>query len=157
MVHQRSTVQWCMLNASISPHSVQLRPTSSLSFGEHLPLPLDEHLHFHRRPSTTLAGDARRQPADAILGAHMTHLQLSFVCSLLCLSPAAARDARRHHMCSCAAFVTIMFATPPSQRGQCGLSMSGEVLPKIVGDSISTEMEMKNEKQQSAGGKKTTR
>ena len=155
MVHQRSTVRWCMLNAAISPHSVQLRPTFSLSFDDYLPLLFDEHLHFRRRPSTTLAGDAHRQPAAAILGAHMTHSQLSFVCSLLCLSPAAARDARRQHPCSCAAFVMIMFASPPSQRGQCGLSMSGEVLPKIVGCSISTEMEMKNETQQSTGDKKT--
>jgi hypothetical protein len=30
-------------------------------------------------------------------------------------------------------------------------------LPKIVGDSISTEMEMKNKKQQSTGGKKNNK
>ena len=38
---------------------------------------------------------------------------------------------------------------PPDDASQCGLSTSGEVLPKIVGCSISTEMEVKNKTQQS--------
>ena len=148
---------WCMLNAAISPHSVQLRPTSSLSFDEHLPLPRQAS----PLPSTTLNNPRWRRPLSASrrhpCGALMTPSHLAFVCSLLCLSPAAAGGARRHHLCSRATFVTIMCALPPSQREQCRLSMSGEVLPKILGCFISTEMEMKDEKQQSTRDLKKTR
>ena len=58
----------------------------------------------------TLARDTRRQPppAAAILGAIMTPSPFLFVISLLILLPSAAGDARRHRLCSRAAFVTIM-------------------------------------------------
>ena len=40
-------------------------------------------------------------------------------------------------------FITSLLASPPSRSEQCSLPLTEEVLPKIAGISISTEMEMK--------------
>lgn len=83
----------------------------------------------------------------------MTPSPLSRAFCFCCL-PLLEIDSRRHHPCSRDAFVTILLASPASLRGQCSLSLTGEVLPKFVGFSIPTEMEMKDETQQSSGDKK---
>ena len=92
-------------------------------------------------------------PFPAPLGCERpcSHTTSAFVTSLL-LS-AAVRDALCHHQCSCAtfAFISILLALSPSLQGQCSLSLTAEVLPKIVGFSIPTEMEMEDEIQQSTG------
>ena len=64
----------------------------------------------------------------------------AIICALV---PPAGDARRRHHLCSRAAFVTSLLALPPSRLEQCSLSLTREVLPKNVGISISTEMEMK--------------
>ena len=81
-------------------------------------------------------------PATAILGALVPLPPSSQAFSRLTEMPTTGC---RHQMCSCVAFalVTSLLSSSPSLPGQCSLSLTGEVLPKIVRISIPTEIEMK--------------
>ena len=145
MACQRSTVQWWMQNAAISQHSVRsVKPLlfphqlSSLSSTTVFPLHLMTSVFIHR--------SALVPPSTIDISPSSCHLRFCHEPFTACRS---AGDTRRHHLCSRAAFafITILLALPPPLRGQCSLSLSGEVLPKIVGISISTKIDMKHNNQ----------